>query len=102
MFHSGKTSKQNGLWYFCLQQACLQKIYFSELPRALDFMYHEARNELPDILLQYKIRNYILVGYYDGASITLIHESENTAEGLLGIVNEAPQVFFEQLNKESI
>ena len=42
------------------------------------------------------------MGHSDGASIALIHAAENTAEGLLGIVNEAEHVFCEQSTKESI
>ncbi|MEC8981766.1 MAG: alpha/beta hydrolase [SAR324 cluster bacterium] len=73
-----------------------------ELPRALDFMHHEALGDLPEILLQHNIRKYILVGHSDGASIALIHAAENPAENLLGIVNEAPHVFCEKLTTDSI
>ena len=73
-----------------------------ELPRSLDFMHHEALNELPEILSQYKIRKCILVGHSDGASIALIHAAENPSECLLGIINEAPHVFCEKLTTESI
>ena len=73
-----------------------------ELPRALDFMHHEALTELPEILSQHKIRKCILVGHSDGSSIALIHSADNPTEYLLGIVNEAPHVFCEQLTTESI
>ena len=42
------------------------------------------------------------MGHSDGASIALIHAAENPAEHLLGIVNEAPHVFCEQLTTNSI
>jgi len=73
-----------------------------ELPRALDFMHHEALTELPEILSQHKIRKCILVGHSDGSSIALIHSADNPTEYLLGIVHVAPHVFCEQLTTESI
>ena len=72
------------------------------LPRALDFMHHEAISELPEILLQKNICKHILVGHSDGASIALINAAEKPSEYLLGIVNEAPHVFCEQLTTDSI
>jgi pimeloyl-ACP methyl ester carboxylesterase len=73
-----------------------------ELPSTIDFMHHQDLCELPEILSHYKIRNFILVGHSDGASIALIHAAESPSECLLGIVNEAPHVFCEKLTTESI
>ena len=42
------------------------------------------------------------MGHSDGASIALINAAEKPSEYLLGIVNEAPHVFCEQLTKDSI
>ena len=65
-------------------------------------MHHEALTELPEILSQHKIRQCILVGHSDGASIALIQSADNPAEWLLEIINEAPYIFCEQLTPESI
>lgn len=73
-----------------------------ELPRSLNFMHDEALQVLPEILMQCKIQQYILVGHSDGASIALIHASQNSADNLLGMVNEAPHVFCETLTISSI
>ena len=54
-----------------------------ELPRALDFINHETLTELPEILLQHKIRKCILVVHSDVASIALIQAVDNPSECLL-------------------
>ena len=73
-----------------------------ELPRSLSFMHHEALTVLPEVIKQYKIRKYILIGHSDGASIALIYAGENNTKNLLGLVNEAPHVFCEALTTRSI
>ncbi|MBS1254261.1 MAG: 2-succinyl-6-hydroxy-2,4-cyclohexadiene-1-carboxylate synthase [Deltaproteobacteria bacterium] len=73
-----------------------------ELPRFLNFMHHEAHQALPEILKQSKIQQYILVGHSDGASIALIHAGQDSADNLLGLINEAPHVFCEPLTITSI
>ena len=41
--------------------------------RSVDFMHHEAKVVLPEILAQNKIQNPILLGHSDGSSIALIY-----------------------------
>jgi len=72
------------------------------LPRDLDFLHHEAIIELPKILTEYKIREHILIGHSDGASIALIYGGECSKKGLLGIISEAPHVFCEEITILSI
>ena len=72
------------------------------LPRELDFLHHEAFIELPKILTEYKIQEYILIGHSDGASIALIFGGMSSKCGLLGIVCEAPHVFCENITIFSI
>ena len=72
------------------------------LPRDSDFLHHEAIIELPKILNDYKIRDYILIGHSDGASIALIYGGECSKKGLIGIICEAPHVFCEEITILSI
>lgn len=72
------------------------------LPRDLDFLHQEALIELPKILSEYNIREYILIGHSDGASIALIYGGECSKKGLLGIICEAPHVFCEDITILSI
>lgn len=63
--------------------------------RSVDFMHHEAKVVLPEILAQNKIQNPILLGHSDGASIALIYAG--TWPGRVrGLILEAPHVFVEE------
>jgi len=73
-----------------------------DLPRPLNFMNKEGLEVLPEIISSCKIQKYIIVGHSDGASIALIHAGSETANKLLGIINEAPHVFCEKLTISSI
>ena len=70
------------------------------LPRPVRFMHDEA-NVLGEVLLVAGIREAVLVGHSDGASIAIIHASQ-PAVPLLGLVLEAPHVFVEPIGLESI
>jgi pimeloyl-ACP methyl ester carboxylesterase len=71
------------------------------LPRPVRFMHDEAEI-LPDLLAQTKIREPILVGHSDGASIALIYAGSQPAAGLKGLILEAPHVFTEPHGLASI
>ena len=73
----------------------------SPLPRPVRFMHDEAE-VLANLLEQTGIRQPILVGHSDGASIALIHAGSGKAAGLLGLALEAPHVFTEPHGLESI
>jgi pimeloyl-ACP methyl ester carboxylesterase len=62
--------------------------------RPVDFMHHEAKVVLPDLLRQFKIHRPILLGHSDGASIALIYAG-TWPESTRGLVLEAPHVFVE-------
>ena len=62
------------------------------LPRPIRFMHDEAKI-LPEVLAQTKIREHVLVGHSDGASIALIYAGNRPAAGLKGMILEAPHVF---------
>jgi len=71
------------------------------LPRPIRFMHDEAEL-LADILEQVGIRESILVGHSDGASIALIYAGSGKASKLRGLVLEAPHVFAEPSGLASI
>lgn len=72
------------------------------LPRPLTFMHDEGLKILPKILAAAKIRQAILVGHSDGASIALISAGGLTDQRIRGLVLMAPHVFVEELTLASI
>lgn len=72
------------------------------LPRPLRFMHDEALQALPDVLRATAVREAVLVGHSDGASIALIHAGSGLATPVRGLVLEAPHVFVEEVSVRSI
>jgi pimeloyl-ACP methyl ester carboxylesterase len=72
------------------------------LPRPLRFMHDEALRSLPDVLRAAGVRDAVLVGHSDGASIALIHAGSGAATPVRALVLEAPHVFVEDLSVRSI
>jgi pimeloyl-ACP methyl ester carboxylesterase len=69
-------------------------------PRAVDYMHVEALEALPELLDKLSIRDPVLVGHSDGASIALICAG---ARGCTkGLVAMAPHVFVEDISVKSI
>jgi pimeloyl-ACP methyl ester carboxylesterase len=68
--------------------------------RPVDFMHHEAKVVLPELLRQFEIRQPILLGHSDGASIALIYAG-TCPEHVRGLVLEAPHVFVEDFGLRS-
>lgn len=71
------------------------------LPRPVRFMHDEAR-VLREVLQQAGIREPILLGHSDGASIALIAAGSAPIPGLRALVLEAPHTFAEPCGLESI
>ena len=69
--------------------------------RSADFMHHEAKVVLPELLRQFGIERPILLGHSDGASIALIYAG-TWPEQVRALILEAPHVFVEGLGIESI
>ena len=69
--------------------------------RPVDFMHHEGKVVLPELLLQFEIEHPILFGHSDGASIALIYAG-TWPERVRALVLEAPHVFVEDLGIRSI
>ena len=73
----------------------------AELPRPIRYMHDEAAG-LGDLLRVHSIREEILVGHSDGASIALIYAGREKPPGLRALILEAPHVFVEQIGIDSI
>ncbi|HEY3568134.1 MAG TPA: alpha/beta hydrolase [Thermoanaerobaculia bacterium] len=71
------------------------------LPRPVRFMHDEAAF-LPKVLAAAGVRDCVLVGHSDGASISLIYAGSEPAPGLRGVILEAPHVFTEPHGLASI
>ncbi|HEY2292319.1 MAG TPA: alpha/beta hydrolase [Thermoanaerobaculia bacterium] len=81
------------------------------LPRPVRFMHDEAE-ALPKVLAAAGIRDHVLIGHSDGASISLIHAGlihaglihagSHPGPGLRGLILEAPHVFTEPHGLASI
>src|SRR5258706_5627837 len=71
-----------------------------ESRRNVQFMHDEALRALPDLFLNLSIKNPVLIGHSDGASIALIHAGGGFA--VKAMVAMAPHVFIEPLCLKSI
>ena len=68
--------------------------------RCVDFMHHEAKVVLPELLRQFQIEQPILLGHSDGGSIALIYAG-TWPERVRGLILEAPHVFVEEFGLQS-
>jgi pimeloyl-ACP methyl ester carboxylesterase len=69
-------------------------------PRRVDYMHYEATTVLPELLSELEVRNPLLIGHSDGASIAIIHAGSGNAVN--GTVLMAPHVFVEQVSIDAI
>lgn len=74
----------------------------SDSPRDVRFMHQEALAVLPELLRVMKIKEAILLGHSDGASISLIYAGSKGSVPILALVLEAPHVFVEEITVNSI
>lgn len=72
------------------------------VPRSLRYMHEEGLEVLPEVLDAAGIRQALLVGHSDGASISVIHAGSADDRRLAGIVLMAPHVFNEPQCVDSI
>jgi pimeloyl-ACP methyl ester carboxylesterase len=81
--------------------------------RSVDFMHHEAKVVLPELLRQFEIHQPILLGRSDGASIAIIHTGSGAgsadssgagtpSQRVRALILEAPHVFVEDHGLQSI
>ena len=59
-------------------------------------MHNEGLNVLPALITSAQIKEYILIGHSDGASISLIFAGGTPAVNLKGVILEAPHTFCEE------
>jgi pimeloyl-ACP methyl ester carboxylesterase len=71
------------------------------LPRPLTYMHDEAR-AAAEVLSALEVRDAVLIGHSDGASIALIYAGSEPRPDLRGLVLEAPHVFAEEVAIRSI
>jgi pimeloyl-ACP methyl ester carboxylesterase len=69
--------------------------------RPVEFMHHEGEVVLPALLDKLGIRQPILLGHSDGASISIIFAGKYP-DAVRGLILEAPHVFVEDLTVASI
>ena len=69
--------------------------------RPVDFMHHEARVVLPELLECFQIGRPVLLGHSDGGSIGLIYAG-TWPDRVGALVLEAPHVFVEEVSIQSI
>ena len=74
------------------------------LPRGVDYMHVEGREVVGAVLAAAGIKDAVLVGHSDGASIALVHAGAGTGGGahLRALVLLAPHVFCEDVSIENI
>lgn len=72
------------------------------LPRATDFMYHEATTVLPQLLLLMGIDRCVLIGHSDGATIAAIHTGTQEDFKTRGLILIAPHFFAEEISISAI
>jgi pimeloyl-ACP methyl ester carboxylesterase len=73
----------------------------AELPRPIQYMHDEAAI-LDDVLSDHGVREAILIGHSDGASIALIYAGRARSGRLRALILEAPHVIAEPSGIESI
>ena len=74
----------------------------ADLPRPLDYMSREATETLPHIIAAAGIKNAVLIGHSDGASIAAIYAGTMADKCISGIVLMAPHFFTEPMGLKSI
>jgi len=94
-----KLSGATGLAAFVYSRAGYGKSDAAPMPRPVRYMHDEAAL-LPEILESAGIRDPVLVGHSDGASIAIIHAGSGGKSRAL--VLEAPHVFTEEMGLRSI
>jgi len=70
-------------------------------PRGVDFMHIEALETLPELLDLLQVREPVLFGHSDGASIALIHAARSRRP-VSAVIALAPHVFVEGYGLENI
>jgi pimeloyl-ACP methyl ester carboxylesterase len=70
-------------------------------PRSVRFMHDEALDVLPAVIERFELRDVVLFGHSDGASIAIIYAGARLGP-IRALILEAPHVFVEPICIESI
>jgi len=70
-------------------------------PRAVDYMHREALEALPQVLGALSIRDPVLIGHSDGASVSIIYAALGL-QRVRGLILIAPHVFVEDITVVAI
>jgi pimeloyl-ACP methyl ester carboxylesterase len=73
----------------------------ADLPRPIEYMHDEAA-VLDDVLRHYRVRDAVLIGHSDGASIAVIYAGRTRSDRLQALILEAPHVFAEPVGIANI
>ena len=95
-------SLATGLRSICYSRAGYGRSSSVSWPRPVTYMHNEALAVLPEILEKLEIRDAILFGHSDGASISLIHAGGCPDSPVRAMIIEAPHVVIEELTVHSI
>lgn len=97
-----RLAEATGFGVFVYSRAGYGKSDPAELPRPIDYMSHEAKVVLPQVLDAIGFENGILLGHSDGASIAAIHAGSLVDFRVRGLVLMAPHFFTEPEGLASI
>ncbi len=98
----GRVAERTGLGVLVYSRAGYGGSSPVPLPRPLRYMHDEGQQALPLVLEAAGIRQAVVVGHSDGASIAIIHAGAMQHRRIAGLVLMAPHVFNEQLCVDSI
>lgn len=97
-----KVSDDTGLGVFAYSRHGYGGSSPISLPRPIQYMNDEATKSLPLILDQVGIKEVILLGHSDGASIAAIYAGEFNDARLKAVILMAPHFFAEEISVTSI
>jgi pimeloyl-ACP methyl ester carboxylesterase len=97
-----RLQKATGAGVFVYSRAGYGQSSPVKLPRPLTYMHEEARQTLPVLLDAIGLRDGLLIGHSDGASIATIYAGSHQDHRLRGLVLIAPHFFTEDMGIASI
>jgi pimeloyl-ACP methyl ester carboxylesterase len=97
-----KLAEETGLGVFVYSRAGYGQSSGITLPRPLDYMQREASEVLPKVLDAIGLRQGILLGHSDGATIAAWYAGSVQDHRVHGLILMAPHFFMEESNIEAI
>ncbi|MFK8079489.1 MAG: alpha/beta fold hydrolase [Granulosicoccus sp.] len=95
-------SKSTGYGVFAYSRAGYGQSDLADLPRPLDYMTREAVEVLPDVLDFIGVKQSVLLGHSDGATIAAIHAGSVIDPAVTGVILMAPHFFTEPVGLAQI